>query len=49
MCSEIGTNYSMYEGKEICYHTTTGDKGAMCYKFENHGFGDYNIYKKEKR
>ena len=41
--SEISTNYAKYEGYEFCVHIT-----ARCsYYFENHGFGEYNIYRKE--
>lgn len=46
VCSEISTNYSMYEGKEIAQHITFDEKGCCYYLFENHGFGEYNIFEK---
>ncbi len=47
VCSEISTNYSRYEGKRISVHCTATDEGVKSYYFENHGYGDYNIFDKE--
>lgn len=45
--SEINTNYSKYEGKELCIHASYGlDDKAYFYFFENHGFDEINIYKR---
>lgn len=47
--SEINTNYhSRYEGKKKGHLDLATKKGYFCYRFEIHGFDDYNIYDKEK-
>ena len=45
---EINTNYAKYKGKELCLHISYNpDNGqAYNYLFENHGFGEYNFFKK---
>ena len=46
---EINTNYSKYNGQEYCVHYSYGlDNVAYRYYFENHGFNQYNLYKKRK-
>ena len=44
--SEINQLYEVqYKGNLICAHTSFGIDGrAYVYWFENHGFGEYNIY-----
>lgn len=42
---EINTNYSKYEGAPFAVHISHGlDNRLYWYFFENHGYGDYNIY-----
>lgn len=47
---EINTNYSKYEGLKIGWHISYSpeDDKAYNYYFENHGFGEYNIFKKTR-
>ncbi len=44
--SEIDSLYhALYKGKEICVHVSFGlDGNVYVYWFENHGYGDYNIF-----
>lgn len=45
--NEINTNYRLYAREELCSHSTVGNDGKYyVYLFENHGFGNYNIYGK---
>ena len=48
--SEINKAYKeMYEGEPLCQHYSCSEYDLQYWKysFENHGFDDYNIYKKE--
>ena len=47
---EINTNYSKYKGMKIGWHISYSpeDGKAYNYFFENHGFGEYNIFKKNR-
>ena len=43
--SEINTNYGKYKGIRSAVHASYGiDNIAYLYYFENHGYGNYNIY-----
>ena len=45
ICGEISSNYEKYRGKPLAVHASYGtDDTAYYYYFENHGFGEYNIY-----
>ncbi len=47
--SEINNIYhAKYKGKPICRHYTADETGYWEYVFENHGFNNYNIFKKEE-
>ena len=42
--SEINSNYDLYRGKKIAFHSSVGEDNCFyMYYFENHGFNDYNI------
>lgn len=44
---EINTNYSKYKGKKLAIHRSLDLQGNYCvYFFENHGYGNYNIFGK---
>ncbi len=46
--SEINTNYSKYEGKNIAVHYSHDPRyNSFKYFFENHGYNDYNVYAKQ--
>ncbi len=47
VCSEINTNYGKYKGKTLCRHYSIDKNGSKVYTFENHGFNDYNIFRKD--
>ena len=47
--SEINNVYNdKYKDKPFCEHLTADETGYWKYSFENHGFDDYNIFKKEE-
>ena len=49
ICSEINSVYdARYKGKKIAAHPSFGVDGrAYVYWFENRGFNDYNIFRRD--